>query len=159
MRLKINSFTLPEVIVVLIIIGAGIALFYGLLFLNWLSYEIELTRIELHQQSEEIFRQLSRDLLPSSSFSLGTGLTQSGNLTIFYPAFLGRSQVIYQINNNQLVRTEGGVNYILSENLDSANSFFQIDSGSLFFQLALFQDVIGGRRVIFSNTQQLLMRN
>lgn len=158
MKLYKNSFTLVELLVVLGIIGVGIAIFYSIFFINWFAYEMELTLIYLQEQADRIFTVLEQDIMEATQFTLA----DNHNVTIFYPdSFVPpRPDVSYSINDitGDLIRTEEDTSVTLSSDLDSSSIFQQGNWDSFIFNLTLAHGVLG-RNISFATEREISFRN
>lgn len=153
-----KGFTLSEVLVVMVIIGICITMVSFLFLSNWLSYEVELTRLNFQGQANKVLPILAQDVMTSRLFTI----TDPQNFSLSYPTILGRPNITYSINTNgQLIRTEVGSNaLILTEQLDfSASSFQNGEGGFSLICILTFIDDVFTRPVNFTVSREIARRN
>ena len=151
-----KGLTFIELLTVMGIIGIGSAMFYSFFFVNSVSYDAELTMLELQQQVDEIFWFLEQDVMEAEVFNL----TSSRNAVLSYPPALNKTAVSYLITGaGELRRTSGTGSSSLSLNVDTANSGFQQSaSNNLVFRINLVYPVLG-RNVTYGSIKNFYLRN
>lgn len=149
-----RSFTLVELITVLVIVGIGTGLFYSVLFVNWSSYEKQLSLIDLQMEADLIMEMISTDVKAAQLFTVSG---DNKSVVLFFPA--GGSTVTYSLmNNGRMQKTSLGNTNILSENIDYINSSFNRAGDALEVNLT-FNERIFGRRVELGTSTQIVPRN
>ena len=157
MRRMRRAFSLVEMTVVLLIMGIGMAMLFSTLHINWVAYDSELIRLELQQQADEISSLLATDIRGAEA---NFTVPDSQQVNISYPSDLNLNPVSYSISaNGELTKTEDGTSTTLSNNLDTANSSFSIDSiNCLVIDLRLTQNNLG-QEVNLSVSDKFFPRN
>jgi len=154
--MKAKALTLPEMMVVMVLIGTVVFMFYSLFFSNWLSHEIELTRIELQEEADRVMALLERDVLPATNFTV----SDSHTVTLTYPVRLNRPDVTYSIDQAGVLNKSdaSGASLDLSEELAQVSSFTKGTRGSFMADLTFTAPVLG-RDIDFTAFRELYLRN
>ena len=152
-----RAFSLVEMIVVLLIMGIGMAMFFSTLHINWVAYDSELIRLDLQQQADQISSLLAADVRGGEA---NFTVPNSQQVNISYPSDLILDPVSYSISaNGELTRTEGSTSTTLSNNVDTVNSSFSIDSiNCLVIDMRLAQNSLG-QEVNLSVSDKFFPRN
>jgi prepilin-type N-terminal cleavage/methylation domain-containing protein len=175
-----KGFTLLEIITVTVI-GGILSLMVASVFVSlFVNFEIELTRIQLTHEANNIFMHLQKEVMEGNQFTLANNAQQ---LIIDFPialvnpvtqqpffASFPNPQVIYQINitgpqTRNLTRNDGQNVFLLTDNI-GPNTWFELENSPQAFQgtrivtvnLELRQQVVGGHFVFFEQTKTFVRR-
>jgi len=130
---RTSGFTLVELITVIAILGIGMGLFYSIFYLNWTSFEKQLTLNDLVQEADRIMERISFEV--KGAYQIDVSDDKTVSLT-----YANGAIVSYTINDQgQILRN----NQILSEYINSNSSSFAEVSNSLVVELLLEDDVLG----------------
>ncbi|MCM8827455.1 MAG: hypothetical protein NC904_08090 [Candidatus Omnitrophica bacterium] len=151
-----KSFTLVEIITVLVIVGISIGLFYSVFYVNLVSLDKETTSLNLWEESKEIVEKISFDGKICGRIEL---ISEKEIAFIF----LDHSEVRYIFSEDgQLIRKtlgDMGENVIISSNINYDGSKFDLDNDRvLILELTLEEDVLG-KPVTVSTSTQIMLRN
>lgn len=152
---KRAGFTFVEVITVLLIIGIGISLFYNILYINWNSFEKQLSLIDLQMESDMLLENIAFDGKFSRLFTVAADrksvmFTFPGGATVTY-AFASTGNITRADSASGTVST-------LAHNIDYTNSSFASLGNYFNTTLVAVGDALG-RRVDLSVVTQIMPRN
>lgn len=150
-----KSFTLTEIVTVLVVIGIGLSLFYSVFLLNWSSLDREVARINLWQDANKVIDRISFEGRVARNISF----INSKSVTFSFLE-VATAPVTYTITpGGEFQRSQGVATSTLSQNIDYANSLFEVTTGgSLEVTLTLQEDVFG-KRIEVKTYTEILPRN
>lgn len=150
-----RGFTLVEIITVLLIMSIGIGLFYLVLYTNWISFEKQLSLIDLQMEADLILDRIAFDGKFASQFTVAA---DQKNIIL---SFLDGSSVTYTLTSTgQITRTDSnsGSAFVMARNIDFTPSSFQTRGSYFEITLVLTDDVLGSR-VALNVATQIMPRN
>ncbi len=149
-----RGFSLVELLIVLIIIGIGIAMFYSTLYVNWTSFEKQVSSIDLQMEADKISEVISDDGRYAKTFSVLSGGKQA------HFEFPDSTTVDYFLTpQGQIQRSlNGAAAYNVSEFVDYNNSLFKMSNSCLVGDIAL-SDIVFGQKTQLSFSVQVFPRN
>jgi prepilin-type N-terminal cleavage/methylation domain-containing protein len=147
-----RGFTLVEIIVVLVIIGIGMSLFYSVLFMNWTSLEKQTCLVDLQMEADNIINMISSDGRGSRQILVNP---DGKGVTFNYPTWAPAPTIVYSLTPQGQITKDGNV---ISSNIDFNNSNFSKSLSALVINL-LLQDTVFGRRVTLPVSTQVYPRN
>lgn len=149
-----KTFTLIELMTVLVVIGIGMVMFYSTFFINWASFDNQIARTNLWQEINEIMNIISFD----GKYAKAMDVSEDGSSVTF--TFPDNSQAVYSITpQGTLEVTKAGITNVLSQNIYVANSSFAEDTNSLVVNLALQQKEVFGQIVAAKTSTKIYPRN
>ena len=136
--LKKKAFTLVELIVVVLILGIGTAMFYSVLSMNWMASEQHITRSDMWQELNRVVETANADGRRSNL------ITVSNPLSVIFSDNNGTVIATYTITAGGLIQRDTGTGPVtLSEKADQTNSSFVINGRSVIMTLVLQENVMG----------------
>ncbi len=155
-----SAFTLVEMLVVIVIIGTAISIFYSTLFLYWPAFDEFVTRINLWEESDKIIEIISPEVRALHDITIENEkkvtLSDKDNTTI--------AAYIIDASGAFIVRKSGSGDVVLSNSLDlNGSSFGENIEGSsgkktLVVNLALSEQGLR-RRVRIATSTEIMPRN
>ena len=136
-----RAFTLVEMVTVLAIIGIGAALLYAIFFLNLASFEKQLSLIDLQMDADKIIEILSFDCKRANTVDVSADGKQ---VDFAFPEPGTNPPVSYLFTDAPspgILRRISGVDSVISQNIDYANSSFSRQGDSLTIDLLLEDNV------------------
>ena len=153
--MSMAGFTLVEIIAVLAIIGIGISLFYTVLYVNWTSFEKQLSLIDLQMEADMILERIVFDGKVANQFAV---TPDQKSVTL---SFLDGTNTIYTLTPaggiTQFDSVRGSV-FTIAQNIDYNQSSFQSQGNYFNTTLVSVADVLG-RRVELNVATQIMPRN
>lgn len=133
-----KAFTLIELIVVVLILGIGTAMFYSVLSMNWIASEQHITRSDIWQELNTIVETANADGRKSNA------MTVSNPFSLVFLDNNGAVIATYTITAGGLIQRDTGAGPVtLSEKVDQTNSSFVTSGRSVIMTLVLQGDVMG----------------
>ncbi|HBR14535.1 MAG TPA: hypothetical protein DD723_03195 [Candidatus Omnitrophica bacterium] len=133
-----KAFTLVELIVVVLILGIGTAMFYSVLSMNWMASEQHITRSDMWQELNRVVETANADGRRSNL------ITVSNPLSVIFSDNNGTVIATYTITAGGLIQRDTGTGPVtLSEKADQTNSSFVINGRSVIMTLVLQENVMG----------------
>lgn len=150
-----RGFTIVEIITVLAIIGIGMGLFYSVFFVNWSSFEKQLTLIDLQMEADNIIEMLSFDAKFARQFTV----TNGKQIDFSFCDPTNNTPLTYALTTpGEIQKTQGSTTQVISEYIDYNNSSFTRTGDYLQVDLRLRDDVLG-REVELDISTQISPRN
>lgn len=153
--MSLAGFTLVEIIAVLAIIGIGIGLFYTVLYVNWTSFEQQLSLIDLQMEADMILERIVFDGKFANQFAV---TSDQKSVTL---SFLDGTNVIYTLTpTGGITRFDSGSGslFVIAQNIDFTPSSFQSQGNYLQTTLTFVADILGNR-VELNVATQIMPRN
>ncbi|MBP7217245.1 MAG: prepilin-type N-terminal cleavage/methylation domain-containing protein [Candidatus Omnitrophica bacterium] len=155
-----RAFSLFELVVVIIIIGIGIAMFYSTLLTNWAAYEKRVSDIDLQMEGDRIVEFISNDAKSAREIRV----TPDGKqVTLCYSSDCATATIFRITGADRVERsTDGGATYTeISRYLNTNRSIFSM-VGNRLNRLEvnlLLRDIVFGETVNLTVTTQIFPRN
>lgn len=154
-----KSFTLIELLTVIVIVGIGMALFYSVLFMNWIALEKQLSLVDLQMEADKIVDMLSSEGRAAKDI----GVEEEGKNAVFI--FPDDTNITHKITSNndpkkpgELQKINGGNTIMISEYISAEDSSFKKEGGLLLINLVLKDDVFD-REIKVAVSTQVYPRN
>lgn len=126
-----KSFSFTEIMFVVLIFSILVVILQGFVGSAFLGFDINITRLDLVEEIQNIWPLITQDIKEAKNFAISNG---NKTLTLTYP---DDSNIVYSLNDGQLIRNQAGNVQILSDMLDTNNSSFS-DGGGMYSVLCTF---------------------